>query len=384
MVEEATRYFEAMLRGPRGREARDYLAKRGISPEDAARFRMGFAPDTRNNLKEHMASRGCSVAAMVDAGLLVAGGDIAVPYDRFRGRLIIPITDLRGKVIAFGGRALAAEAKPKYLNSPETPLFHKGSNLYNGHAARKAAHDTGQIVVVEGYLDVVALVRAGVGHAVAPLGTALTENQLAMLWRMAPEPIICLDGDAAGLKAALRAADVALPHIGPGRTLRFCVLPDGLDPDDLLRQHGPEALRKALETTQPLIDVLWRRERDLEPVDTPERKAGFEKRLAILAKKIADPSVSAEYGQELRRRARELFWQKRSAANAASSEPWRLRGLRGRRRRARIGGCATPSPCVARAPNRCRPSRPGPGPARNCCATPSPASMAIPVSTARR
>jgi DNA primase len=344
IMEEAARFFEANLAGPRGRETREYLAKRGVTPEEAKRFRMGFAPDARGALKEYLAARGVSIRDMIETGLLVAGDDIPTPYDRFRGRLIIPITDLRDKVIAFGGRALAPDAKPKYLNSPETPLFHKGGQLFNGFRARKAAHDSGQIVVVEGYMDVVAMVRGGVEHAVAPLGTALTESQLGLLWRMSPEPTICLDGDAAGQKAALRAADLALPHIQPGRSLRFAFMPDGLDPDDLIRQRGPEALRKALEQTQPLIEVLWRRERDAEPLDTPERKAGLERRLTVLAKRIADPAVSGEYMRELRQRSREYLWQQRSGGSARASrgaaaagarpksEDWRIReqaGLRG-------------------------------------------------------
>ena len=349
IMEEATRFFEGNLAGPRGRETREYLAKRGVTPEEAKRFRMGYAPDSRAALKEYLLARGATVQALIETGLLVAGDDIPTPYDRFRGRLIIPITDLRDKVIAFGGRALAPDAKPKYLNSPETPLFHKGGQLFNAFRARKAAHDTSQIVVVEGYMDVVAMVRGGVEYAVAPLGTALTETQLGLLWRMSPEPTICLDGDAAGQKAALRAADLALPHIQPGRSLRFAFMPDGLDPDDLIRQRGPEALRKALEQTQPLIEVLWRRERDAEPTDTPERRAGFERRLAALAKRIADPSVQGEYARELRQRSREYLWQQRSggmsktirgttgAGAAPKSQDWRVRelaGLRGPKGRA--------------------------------------------------
>ncbi len=347
VMEEAARYFEALLAGPRGRETREYLERRGVSPDEAKRFRMGFAPDSRSALKEHLTARGFAVSAMIEAGLLIAGDDIATPYDRFRGRLIIPIADLRDKVIAFGGRALADDAKPKYLNSPETPLFHKGGQLFNAARARKAAHDSGQIVVVEGYMDVVAMVRGGIEHAVAPLGTALTETQLGMLWRMCPEPIICLDGDAAGQKAALRAADLALPQIQPGRSLRFAFMPDGLDPDDLIRQRGPEALRKALEQTQPLIEVLWRRERDAEPLDTPERRAGLERRLTALAKRIADPAVAGEYTRELRQRSREHLWQQRGGASgqakrnfggkaSAPSQDWRVReqaGMRGNKGR---------------------------------------------------
>ena len=318
-IEEATRFFEAMLAGPRGRETREYLDKRGVPAELAKRFRMGFAPDSRSALKEHLTARNFTAADMIETGLLIAGEDIPTPYDRFRGRLIIPITDLRGKVIAFGGRALAPDAKPKYLNSPETPLFHKGSVLFNANAARKAAHDSGEIVVVEGYMDVVALAGGGIENAVAPLGTALTDNQLDLLWRMSAEPTICLDGDAAGQKAALRAADLALPHIQPGRSLKFAFLPGGLDPDDLMRRDGVEAMRKVLSDTSPLIDVLWRRERDAEPLDTPERKAGFERRLAALAKRVADPALAAQYGHDLRERAKDILWRNRR--NGGGGQP---------------------------------------------------------------
>ena len=334
VVEEAARFFEAMLAGPRGREAREYLEKRGVPPDLAKRFRMGFAPDSRSALKEHLSARKYSIGEMIETGLLIAGDDIPTPYDRFRGRLIIPITDLRGKVIAFGGRGLAPDAKPKYLNSPETPLFHKGSVLFNAANARKAAHDLSEVVVVEGDMDVIALAGGGIDNAVAPLGTALTETQLGLLWRMSQEPTICLDGDAAGQKAALRAADLALPHIQPGRSLKFAFLPGGLDPDDLMRRDGAEAMRKVLSQTAPLIEVLWRRERDTEPLDTPERKAGLERRLATLAKRVADPALAAQYGQDLRQRAKDILWQGRrsvgsgqpaAGSRAAASLDWRTR-----------------------------------------------------------
>ena len=317
--EEAARFFEAMLAGPRGREARDYLGRRGVGTDLAKRFRMGFAPDGRTALREHLTARGFDLAEMITAGLLIAGDDIPAPYDRFRGRLIIPITDLRGKVIAFGGRTLLADIKPKYLNSPETPLFHKGSVLFNAAGARKAAHGTQSVVVVEGYMDVIALTGGGIENAVAPLGTALTATQLGLLWQMSPEPTICLDGDAAGQKAASRVADLALPHIQPERSLCFAFLPTGLDPDDLIRRDGPDAMRKVLRDTSPLIDVLWRRERDAEPLDTPERKAGLERRLIYLSKRIADPAVAAQYGQDLRARAKDALWRRRGGQGASAN-----------------------------------------------------------------
>src|SRR5436853_3972052 len=197
---------------------------------------------------------------MAEAGLLYSGDDIPLPYDRFRDRVMFPITDLRGRTIAFGGRALEKDVQAKYLNSPETPLFHKGSNLYNGAAARQAAHNGAQIVVVEGYVDVIAMVTAGFPAAVAPLGTALTEDQLALIWKMADEPVLCFDGDRAGQKAAYRAADLALPFLAPGKSLRFALLPEGQDPDDLVRSGGRGAIEEVIAAARPLAEMIWSRE----------------------------------------------------------------------------------------------------------------------------
>jgi len=216
---------------------------------------------------------------MVEAGLLVTGDDIPVPYDRFRHRVTFPISDLAGRVVAFGGRALDKDAPAKYLDSPETPLFRKGAMLYNGAAARKAAQQGAQngvpVIAVEGYVDVIAMVTAGYAATVAPLGTALTEEQLALLWRMADEPILCFDGDAAGHRAAYRAIDLALPQLKPGKSLSFAALPQGHDPDDLVRSGGPGAIADVLAGARPLADVLWTRETESGRFDTPERRAGL-------------------------------------------------------------------------------------------------------------
>ena len=208
---------------------------------------------------------------MVEAGLLIGGDDIPVPYDRFRDRVMFPITDIRGRVIAFGGRALEKDVPAKYLNSPETPLFHKGDNLYNLSAARQAIHNGAALIVVEGYVDVIAMVTAGFGGAVAPLGTALTENQLALLWKMADEPILCFDGDRAGQKAAYRAADLALPHLKAGKSLRFALLPEGQDPDDLARSGGRAAIEEVIGAARALADMIWSREVEGGNFATPER-----------------------------------------------------------------------------------------------------------------
>src|ERR1041385_7258685 len=278
IVELAAKFFETTLAARAGAKARGYLADRGIEPKTQLKFRVGYAPPERYALKEHLGAQGVSTEDMVEAGLLVSGEDIPVPYDRFRDRVMFPITDLRARVIAFGGRALEKDAPAKYLNSPETPLFHKGGTLYNIAAARQAAHDGAPIVAVEGYIDVIAMVTAGYPATVAPLGTALTEDQLGLLWKMADEPILCFDGDGAGLRAAYRAVDMALPRLKPGKSLRFAMLPDGQDPDDLYRSGGREAIAEVLAGAHPLAEMLWSRETEAASFDTPERRAAFEAR----------------------------------------------------------------------------------------------------------
>ncbi|MEJ2229510.1 MAG: DNA primase, partial [Alphaproteobacteria bacterium] len=305
LMETATTFYQDALYSSAGRQARDYLHKRGLSDADIERFRLGYAPPGRYIVKEHLAAKKFSPEDMVASGMLIAGEDIPVSYDRFRHRLMFPITNLRDSVIAFGGRALDADQQPKYLNSPETPLFHKGHLLYNGSMARKTAHERRSVIVAEGYMDVIAFARAGLSNAVAPLGTALTADQLKLLWRMADEPILCFDGDAAGQKAAFRAVEMALPHLVPGKSLRFAFLPEGLDPDDMLRVLGADALSTALETTRALVDVLWSKEFRTANMSTPEQRAFFEKRLDELVATIADKSVRFYYSQELRNRRRE-------------------------------------------------------------------------------
>lgn len=306
-LEWATAFFERQLAAPVGREARAYLDRRQIPAAARTRFRLGYAPAERHGLRDYLAGKGVGVETMIEAGLLIHGEDIAAPFDRFRNRIMFPICDRAGRVIAFGGRALEAEAQAKYLNSPETPLFHKGATLYNLHNARKAAHEAGTVIAVEGYVDVIALDAAGVKHAVAPLGTALTPEQCGLLWRMAEEPILCFDGDKAGLKAAFRAVDTALPLIGPGRSLRFVLLSGGMDPDELLRAGGQMAVAQALATTLPLVDILWMRETDGLVLDTPERRAGLERRLREVAGQIADETLRRHYRQELSDRLAKLL-----------------------------------------------------------------------------
>ncbi|AMN40391.1 DNA primase [Rhodoplanes sp. Z2-YC6860] len=307
VMELAAKFFEAQLASRVGAKARGYLADRALASTTQLKFRMGYAPGERYALKEHLGKEGVPVPDMIEAGLLIAGDDIPVPYDRFRDRVMFPIQDFRGRIIAFGGRALAADAQAKYLNSPETPLFHKGSNLYNGFAARSAVHDGAVLIVVEGYVDVIAMVTAGYPAAVAPLGTALTEEQLGILWKMADEPILCFDGDKAGQRAAYRAADLALPRLRPGKSLRFALLPEGQDPDDLFRSGGKEAIADVLDGARPLAAMLWAREVEASSLDTPERRAALEAKIKTLVQGIADESVRKYYGQDFEGRLRNLM-----------------------------------------------------------------------------
>jgi DNA primase len=307
VMELAAKFFADTLASRNGAKARGYLGDRAISPATQLQFRIGYASPDRFALKEHLGAQGIPVEDMVEAGLLVAGDDIPVPYDRFRDRVMFPITDLRGRVIAFGGRALEKDVAAKYLNSPETPLFHKGDNLYNLAPARQAAHDGASVVVVEGYVDVIAMVTAGFAASVAPLGTALTENQLALLWKMADEPILCFDGDRAGQKAAWRAADLALPHLKPGKSLRFALLPEGQDPDDLARSGGRGAIEDVIAAARGLADMIWSREIEGGSYATPERRAALEARIGELTNGIRDEVVRRYYRQDLTERLQRMF-----------------------------------------------------------------------------
>ncbi|MBN9604187.1 MAG: DNA primase [Afipia felis] len=313
VMDLAAKFFAETLASRTGAKARGYLADRSISPATQLQFRMGYAPGERFALKEHLGSQGVSVDDMIEAGLLIAGDDIPVPYDRFRDRVMFPITDARNRIIAFGGRALEKDVPAKYLNSPETTLFHKGDNLYNQAMARQAAHDGAQVVVAEGYVDVIALVGTGFSAAVAPLGTALTENQLTLLWKMADEPLLCFDGDGAGQRAAFRAADLALPHLKPGKSLRFAMMPEGQDPDDLARTGGRAALDEVFAGARPLADMIWARATEGGQFATPERRAALEAQLHNLTNGIQDETVRRYYRQDFAERLRRMFAPEGSA-----------------------------------------------------------------------
>ncbi|WP_025032154.1 DNA primase [Bradyrhizobium sp. DOA9] len=307
VMDLAAKFFAETLASRVGAKARGYLADRAISPATQLQFRLGYAPPDRFALKEHLGKLGVSVEDMVETGLLIGGDDIPVPYDRFKDRVMFPITDLRGRVIAFGGRALEKDVPAKYLNSPETPLFHKGDNLYNHQTARKATHDGAPLIVVEGYVDVIAMVTAGFAGSVAPLGTALTESQLALLWKMADEPILCFDGDRAGQKAAYRAADLALPFLSPGKSLRFALLPEGQDPDDLVRSGGRGAIEEVIGAARPLADMIWSRELEAGNFATPERRAALEARIRELTNGIRDEVVRRYYRDDFVERLQRTF-----------------------------------------------------------------------------
>ena len=326
VLELAAQFFEESLQSRAGAAARGYLQNRSLPPDLQRRFRMGYARPDRSALKEHLAGKGVTQEQMIAAGLLVSGDDIPVSYDRFRDRVIFPISDFRGRIVGFGGRALGPDVPAKYLNSPETDLFHKGALLYNGAEARKAVHDTGTVIVVEGYVDVVQMVGAGFDHTVAPLGTALTERQLEILWRMADEPILAFDGDSAGIRAAHRAADLALPALQAGKSLRFALLPGGQDPDDLIRSQGRDAMATLIGAARPLVDLVWDRETSAGVFDTPERRAALEARFREISRSIADESVRRHYIQAFGERIAAFF----PDISQRSGNDWRT-GSRGGR-----------------------------------------------------
>jgi DNA primase len=364
-VEKACAFYEEQLRSPAGSAAREYLEKRGFGREAWTRHRMGFAPNGWRTLSDFLTKQGATIEDLIEAGLLVepeeAGPESKkkAAWDRFRNRVIFPIADQGGRIIAFGARTLEPDGKPKYLNSSDSELFHKGRTLYrymparealaalNGPKEKESALSRG-LIVTEGYVDAIALAEAGIGTAVAPLGTALTEEQLELLWRAGPEPILCFDGDAAGLNAAYRALDRALPLIEPGRSLWFVLLPDGMDPDDVVRVRGAQAMRDMLSNARPLVDLLWARELEAEPLDTPERRAGFEARLMAAMNQIRHPGVKKAYERELRDR---LYWHFRQSrggqaqgGSTGGKQAWQGQNRNGGRNQAETIGVKVDNP----------------------------------------
>ncbi len=313
VMEEAIKWMRLQLRTAAAEPARAYLARRGLSEAAQERWGIGYAPDLPNALYNALKQKGLSDDLIIASGVCAKPDDGRPPYDRFKGRIIFPIRDGRGRAISLGGRSLDPNARAKYLNGPETEIFDKGRNLFNLAPAREAAGKGKPLIVAEGYMDVIALVEAGFSAAVAPLGTAVTADQLALMWRIHDEPIIALDGDAAGIRAGLRVVDLALPLLQAGKGLRFASLPAGLDPDDLIKSQGPAAMQAALDAAQPMVNLLWAREIEGRSFDSPERKAALDKSLRAHIARIQDPSIRSHYGEDINRLRRELFGTKARA-----------------------------------------------------------------------
>ncbi|NAZ36527.1 DNA primase [Rubellimicrobium sp. CFH 75288] len=315
VMEMAVRHYRLLLSRREGEQARAYLARRGLSDEAIARWEIGWAGEDRQGLSRALLEKGVPADLLLEAGLVGEGQ--GGRYDRFWGRVIFPIRDARGRTVALGGRSLDPGARAKYLNSPQTPIFDKGRTLFNLARAREAVGRGAPLLVAEGYMDVIALSEAGLAGAVAPLGTAVTAEQLTLLWGLSPEPVIALDGDAAGLRAGLRLVDLALPRMEAGQGLRFALLPEGLDPDDLIRQGGRAAMQALVDAAEPAVALLWRRETEGQVFDSPERRAALDRRLAAIARTVRDPALRRHYEDEFRRLTRALWAPSRPAGAPA-------------------------------------------------------------------
>ncbi|MFK7755006.1 MAG: DNA primase [Sedimentitalea sp.] len=317
VMEQASQFLRLQLNTGAAGPARDYLTRRGLDGAALERWEIGFAPDAWQAMWDHLRSKSIEEELILAAGLAKPSSKGGKPYDTFRNRIMFPIRDARGRCVGFGGRAMDPNDNAKYLNSPETELFDKGRSLYNHAPARTAAGKGQPLVVAEGYMDVIALASGGFEAAVAPLGTAVTENQLQLLWRIAPEPIIALDGDTAGLRAAMRLIDLALPLLEAGQSLRFALMPEGKDPDDLIRSEGAGAVQALLDGAMPMVQLLWQRETEGRVFDSPERKAALDKTLREKLMLIKDPSIRSHYGQEIKNLRWQLFNPRR-----APRTPW--------------------------------------------------------------
>ena len=307
IVEEANIFYQNQLKSETGHIAQAYMKKRQLKKEWQVMFQIGFAPNNANQLEKHLSAKNISVEKMIEAGLVAKSDDGKKTYDRFRNRIIFPIKDIRGKSIAFGGRALDPNAPAKYINSPESSLFDKGRTLYNHKNARDNLKKGNHLIVAEGYMDVIALTAAGFNAAVAPLGTAITESQLRMMWRLTDEPVIALDGDQAGINAAMRAIDLALPLLTIGKSLRFAVLPQGQDPDDIIKSDGKERMKEIIQNAVPMIDLLWQRALEGQNLDSPDRRAAFDASLRNITKKILEPTIRNHYFAALKAKRSDLL-----------------------------------------------------------------------------
>jgi DNA primase len=314
--------YQRRLHLPEGRHALAYLRGRGLTDETIQRFGLGWSGEGRGALTADLARDGITPDLLLEAGLLRRDDETGRTYDLFFNRVMFPIRDRRGRVISFGGRILG-DGQPKYVNGPETALFSKRRNLYALDLAREAVRSGATLVVVEGYMDVIALNQAGFGAAVAPLGTALTEEQLQELWRLSPCPTLCFDGDAAGARAAARAAELALPLLAPDRTLQLASLPSGEDPDTLVRRQGPPGFQTVLSAARPLADSLYDLIREASGQATPEQRAAFRVRLDQAARRIPDKALSDEYLDALRGRFYAERRRERTQRNGRPAAPVR-------------------------------------------------------------
>ena len=316
IMEQSVNFFRLTLNSNQGKHALEYLKKRGLSSDAIERFEIGFAPADQTTLTQKLIDKGYDLDAIIETGMSVKSDESNRLYDRFRGRIMFPIRDSRGRCIAFGGRSLDPTARAKYLNSPETPLFDKGSNLYNLVSARSAVGRGEPLIVAEGYMDVIALDSGNFNGAIAPLGTAITEKQLQLMWRISPEPIIALDGDKAGLRAAYRLIDLSLPLLRTGKALRFSIMPEGKDPDDLIRNEGASAFKNLIDEAVPMVDLIWKRETEGKSFDSPERRAGLDKSLSDVIALIKDKNLKNHYRDALFQARRQFFGRQ----NAGTTE----------------------------------------------------------------
>ena len=316
IMEQSVNFFRLTLNSNQGKHALEYLKKRGLSSDAIERFEIGFAPADQTTLTQKLIDKGYDLDAIIETGMSVKSDESNRLYDRFRGRIMFPIRDSRGRCIAFGGRSLDSTARAKYLNSPETPLFDKGSNLYNLVSARSAVGRGEPLIVAEGYMDVIALDSGNFNGAIAPLGTAITEKQLQLMWRISPEPIIALDGDKAGLRAAYRLIDLSLPLLRTGKALRFSIMPEGKDPDDLIRNEGASAFKNLIDEAVPMVDLIWKRETEGKSFDSPERRAGLDKSLSDVIALIKDKNLKNHYRDALFQARRQFFGRQ----NAGTTE----------------------------------------------------------------
>ncbi|ETX27374.1 DNA primase [Roseivivax isoporae LMG 25204] len=327
VMEQAVKFYRLQLQTGAAADARRYLEGRKLTQDALDRFEIGFAPAGWQTLWDHLTGKGVPAELILEAGLARASDRGGRPYDVFRNRIMFPIRDGRGRAVAFGARAMDPADKAKYLNSPETPLFDKGMNLYNVGPAREAAGRGAPLIVAEGYMDVIALSEGGFPAAVAPLGTAVTDRQLDLLWRIAEEPVVALDGDAAGLRAAYRVIDLALPLMEAGRSLRFALMPEGKDPDDLIRGEGPAAVQAVLDAALPMVQLLWRRETEARVFDSPERRAALDRRLRGVTGAIRDPNLRHHYDEALKDLRWALFRGRgrggQAAGGTAGGRAWR-------------------------------------------------------------